>query len=684
MNQISLTAPMRSNLLSLQNIARQQDIVQNRLATGLKVSSAIDNPSAYYTAASLSNRAADLTALLDAMSQGVQTIKTASEAIDSATKFLEQAKATANQALETSQPIAARVSNEEELLAAVASGQQGFIVLENDITLTETLELKDGQKLVGDNYFQEGLNLPNRKLKFSLGDEFRDAVSLGNNSTFSNLDISVNTRSNGEGRFAVNAAGKYNLNISNLNIYMEKNDGISAAVNLSSGCHDVTFSGTITTNINSASSTFGLRINNGKNIIIDGKLNCKSDDSAANYALFASSGSEIICQAESVINTTGNIQLSNSSLDFYGQLSGRHIRLTADSILNVMDNAEINLKNNTSSGIAFDLGSGTLNIYKAIVNLQTGPGNQAALSKGSSNDAGLSVLNLHSGSILNINTQASYAIWLRGNSAENGMTINAMNGSKLNINSPTGIQRSLYNTFNFYSGAEIAVSQNNNFLGYWEITTDWQLSDTMTSDLTSKEGLFCERKNDSEAPPVINLPDLAPDTFTPQTFTAGTVSLIKCEDFSTILDQYDSLIKDASYKGINLLDGQNLKVNFNEDRSSMIEVPGYDVNTENLGLVTKEWNSQEDIEKSISELEGAISSLRSFASAFGNYYSIVTTRQDFTENLINVLEEGADKLTLADINEESANMLALQTSQQLAINSLSLASQAAQSVLKLF
>ena len=93
---------------------------------------------------------------------------------------------------------------------------------------------------------------------------------------------------------------------------------------------------------------------------------------------------------------------------------------------------------------------------------------------------------------------------------------------------------------------------------------------------------------------------------------------------------------------------------------------------------------EEDIEKSISELESAINSLRSFASAFGNYYSIVTTRQDFTENLINVLEEGADKLTLADMNEESANMLALQTSQQLAINSLSLASQAAQSVLKLF
>ena len=88
--------------------------------------------------------------------------------------------------------------------------------------------------------------------------------------------------------------------------------------------------------------------------------------------------------------------------------------------------------------------------------------------------------------------------------------------------------------------------------------------------------------------------------------------------------------------------------------------------------------------KSITELRSAISSLRSYTTDLGNNYSIVISREEFTENLINVLTEGADKLTLADMNEESANMLALQTRQQLAINSLSLASQASQSVLKLF
>ena len=97
-----------------------------------------------------------------------------------------------------------------------------------------------------------------------------------------------------------------------------------------------------------------------------------------------------------------------------------------------------------------------------------------------------------------------------------------------------------------------------------------------------------------------------------------------------------------------------------------------------------DWKTTEAVDATISEVESAINKLRDMASEFGNNYSIVQTRQDFTENLINVLEEGADNLTLADMNEESANMLALQTRQQLAINSLSLASQAAQSVLQLF
>ena len=229
------------------------------------------------------------------------------------------------------------------------------------------------------------------------------------------------------------------------------------------------------------------------------------------------------------------------------------------------------------------------------------------------------------------------------------------------------------------------------------------------------------------------------------------------KQFDEILEQINGIAKDSGYKGVNLLeDGQELKVVFNEDRSSSLTVSGKDASTTGLGLgksegkwvetktatqfsptgtahegdyiyngknvykVTADYDgsgvdaavdldklieagtlvkvaevnegttnkfsliNKDEINKSITAVEDAVSKLRNMASVFGNNYSIVESREEFTENLINVLEEGADKLTLADMNEESANMLALQTRQQLAINSLSLASQAAQSVLSLF
>lgn len=161
------------------------------------------------------------------------------------------------------------------------------------------------------------------------------------------------------------------------------------------------------------------------------------------------------------------------------------------------------------------------------------------------------------------------------------------------------------------------------------------------------------------------------------------------KQYNEILDQIDQLAKDSGYKGVNLLQGNSLKVVFNEDRSSYLTINGTFADTSDEGLKisrAEDWTNpdNEAINASISELENAITSLRNMASEFGNNYSIVENRENFTESLINVLEEGSDKLTLADMNEESANMLALQTRQQLAINSLSLASQAAQSVLSLF
>ncbi|MBQ9731631.1 MAG: flagellin [Alphaproteobacteria bacterium] len=162
------------------------------------------------------------------------------------------------------------------------------------------------------------------------------------------------------------------------------------------------------------------------------------------------------------------------------------------------------------------------------------------------------------------------------------------------------------------------------------------------------------------------------------------------DQFNEILAQINAVAADSSYKGINLLGGTDnkLTVKFSEKENSKLVIDGIDATTGEDGLdiaTAADWDSTvANITTAIGEVDAAIAKLRNWSSEFGNNYSIVQSREEFTENLINVLTEGADKLTLADMNEESANMLALQTRQQLAINSLSLASQASQSVLKLF
>lgn len=375
MSDISLTASMRSNLLSLQNTQSLMDTTQERLSTGKKVNSALDNPSSFYTAQSLTNRASDLSALLDSMGQGIQTIKAANEGIESITEFVQQAKSVANQARDEANKVAG------------STGKYDPSVVEGgDIQITVTY----------------------------------------NGETQTKKDVMLSKNETG-----VNAAGK-----------------IQEALQ---------------------------------------KMEFGADSTAlgANYT------------------------------------------------------------------VAFEDGA---------------------------------------------------------------FKVSSANGEEIKISFEVG-------------GTKMSA-------------------------------------------------------------TAGNANRVKAiSQFNDILDQIDQLAKDSGYKGVNLLGGtdQSLTVIFNEDRSSNLTIQGVDASTKGLDIsrVTN-WGSNTDIDASIEEVEDAINELRNMASEFGNNYSIVQNREDFTENLINVLEEGSDKLVLADMNEESANMLALQTRQQLGINSLSLASQAAQAVLKLF
>ena len=96
---VTLTSAVRNNLLSLQNTASLLSRTQERLATGLKVNSALDDPTAFFTANSLNTRGNDLSRLLDAVSNAVQTIEASDQGITSITKLVQAAQASARQAL---------------------------------------------------------------------------------------------------------------------------------------------------------------------------------------------------------------------------------------------------------------------------------------------------------------------------------------------------------------------------------------------------------------------------------------------------------------------------------------------------------------------------------------------------------------------------------------------------------
>jgi flagellin-like hook-associated protein FlgL len=166
--------------------------------------------------------------------------------------------------------------------------------------------------------------------------------------------------------------------------------------------------------------------------------------------------------------------------------------------------------------------------------------------------------------------------------------------------------------------------------------------------------------------------------------TAGRSTL--AAQFDALLGQIDDLAEDSGYKGINLLDSGDLTVDFNEDGSNSLTVNGFDASSTGLGIAdaANNWVADTDIDAAVTDLDAALGTLRSEASTLSSNMSVITIRQEFTTNMISTLQTGADKLTLADMNEEGANMLMLQTRQALGTTALSLASQAAQSVLRLF
>jgi flagellin len=157
--------------------------------------------------------------------------------------------------------------------------------------------------------------------------------------------------------------------------------------------------------------------------------------------------------------------------------------------------------------------------------------------------------------------------------------------------------------------------------------------------------------------------------------------------YNNIIQQITTTAQDASFNGINLLNGDNLKLTFNETGKSTLSITGVSYNATGLGLNSlvsgTDFLDNNSANKALTSLSAASTSLRTEASALGSNLSIVQIRQDFSKNLINVLQTGSSNLTLADTNQEAANSQALSTRQSIAVSALALANQSQQSVLQL-
>jgi flagellin-like hook-associated protein FlgL len=157
--------------------------------------------------------------------------------------------------------------------------------------------------------------------------------------------------------------------------------------------------------------------------------------------------------------------------------------------------------------------------------------------------------------------------------------------------------------------------------------------------------------------------------------------------YNNIIAQITTTAQDASFNGINLLNGDNLKLTFNENGKSTLNISGVSYNAAGLGLaavvVGTDFLDSGSANATIAKITTASNALRSQASTLGSNLSIVQIRQDFSKNLINVLQTGSSNLTLADTNEEAANSQALSTRQSIAVSALALANQSQQSVLQL-
>lgn len=624
MSDVTLSKAVRSNLLHLQNTAKMMDATQERLATGKKVNSALDNPTNFFTAGALNARAADIGTLLDAMSNGIRTIEAADNGLKAITKTLESMQSTLRQAR---QDKSFQVQSFQ--LSPTATGEISFEggALEDSVGIGLTNAVP-ASITAGANYALEGS---------------QGAASF--NFTGADFDHADDTIS-------------FNLTI----------DGVTQMVVINK---------TIANNVAPP----------------DGDLNTpvlmqNALQAAITAAGFAASSFELgenagtITIASTSRGPDSEVAISGATIN-NGVGAGTDLVL-ADTGLNAPVDATVAAPPST-----FTIGYGASSI-NVTLNGDDHPTPQAAVDHIAAEIATFNSDPLNAGNEINVTvSHTGGRLVLRGPADGTGPAISVTGAGADAVFGTPGQRETIAPSL--ADGPAKTVDQL-----VYEINNHEDLKGRIRAS------------NDNGRLRIENLSTGTLDIngVTAGTITGGTTDTDVAEiggnniranlakQFNEMRTQLDRLAEDASFNGINLLRGDNLKIVFNELGTSHIEIMarGSDgqerpINSVTLNLrelAPEDLDFDADIDQLLHNLQLSLGEVRSQASDLGSTLSIVQNRENFTKEMINTLQTGAANLTLADTNEEAANMLALQTRQQLSQTALSLASQADQAVLRLF
>ena len=669
MSDITLTSSIRKNLLSLQNASKLLDTTSERLSTGKKVNSALDNPSSFFTARGLTNRASDLTGRKDGLGQAISLLQATDKSISSITTLVGQAKATAQAAEEAS--TAGITSLTSTAASFIGTGDTGVATLSTE-AIAATTANSSSLSIKG----QAGtiVNAASTLTQMT-GAGVADASTL-----IFTLGVDQGQTVDGAvtGTSTINGASTITQTLTALNALT----GITAAFNTATGAIDITGIGGLElgfTGTSKYSADTGLNV-----VATDGTA-------TATTSLIASAGS-------ATFNAAGTSADMAAAVFGLSDANATDIIFTIDGNATAAITAEyltVDALANTISALSADI-TATFNATTKKIDITGNNGTVIQLNGTTALEFGVT----ENGGSTALRTGIDYAITdgtappvtallteiLDGSLVNDTLTFGVTGGSSgtaFSVTSTSTIQ-DMIDAINA-SDSSLTATYNTT-TGKIAITGADGTAVTITSGGTT--GFFAAAGFTSDG--TTALVSGTAVTLGAKGTAAEVASLNS--DFQSILENIDSLIKDASFKGINLLTGSNSSiVKFNADGSSALTIEGLDIgvtNNVNFNFTRDatgyDFTAAGDIGQALADTAAAVTQLRSIASTFGTDMGVIQAREDFTSELVNVLESGAGKLVNANLEEESANMLALQTRQALGIQALSISNQSNQSILSLF